>query len=1208
MPLLPPRLETATQVPSRRSILKEVTTEFISLKSTVMASATSPAVPPRTSSSRPTRQGRDIDGVGGGSGVKQTSDSIISQRIAMAQAALWRAELSRSLLIPVVAGLVAVTVWAAVDQWVWSPGKWVRSLALLSGLGGIATWACKRVLPLLTHQIHPDYAAHSLENDLPELRHSLTSYVSLSQDHTREGVRGVVVRSIGVRAADQLQHHELEVPSEASVNLKWWLGVVGAIALALGFAALSPKNSLQSTKRLLLPLASIDAPSRVRISDVLPGDIEVLAGRPFEISADIVGLSKAEQARIEFSAGFASTQSLDLELGNRHVGAITVDSATTYRIVAGDATAGPFTITTKDVPVVSIDQVEVSPPAYTGLPVRSATGGAIVGEESSIVKIMAKTNRRISRARVEFNPRQIGDKFQATGGTLDMVIAGDGMNLEAVFPLRRSLRNSTNGSSLVVLESYRLHVWDAAGAENLEPIVYPVRIVADLEPEVTITEPQKQLTEVPVNGALKIEIQALDPDYGLKTIELKISRGVDTLKTEILWSSVDGERGNQSCIWIMQPKLLGLSIGQTVQVVAIASDNRHNENGQLASNLVTSDPISIKVAQPEANAKLPNFEQPADQPEDQANQGAKSEAGGQSGEKDQSGQGGSGSKDQPGKSKQGEGKSAGGTPGSGQSEKGDGQEQKASGSGASGENKPNKDQPQKSAEKKPGNGAGTKPTGDDGDESTGEKSTGDESTGEKSTGDESTGEKSSNPSEGAGGGSSGSESKPDPASPQQDASSKAIDGNVEDNSQEADQNQKQNQNAQEGSEGQPGKKPEHDGDAFERIRDFIEESKKDEQSSKATDKEPKPKPKDDDSASQSGDQPPASGDGASKKPASSKDDQANQGNSTDQDNAESNDQTQNDDKTGSGKASQDSTDKNSQDLAGKGQSGKKPSDKGKPEQASDAADKGEGDSGQGEPTESTSTQPQSDAKGKEPQPNQASDKNNSGEKQGNAATGSNSDKQSGSDSPTDDAEAKTDSTKEKGSAGEPTEGAKSENDIGSTEKEKGSPSKGKRENSGKAGQPNPDAKDKQPGKSGGGSGDGEGIATDSPDAIQPPDPIDVEQARKATDLVLNYLNSQREKPDPKLLEQLDWNPEELRAFADRWSKIRRSDQTADGDGKQIDEALRSLGIRSVENGRMGQATDTDDAVRGLKDAGNRTPAPSIHRDAFDAFRKNVNRR
>ncbi|MGV3483556.1 MAG: circumsporozoite protein-membrane associated protein, partial [Planctomycetaceae bacterium] len=161
-----------------------------------------------------------------------SSDALIAQRIMEAQAALWRAELSRSLLIPVVVVLASLTLWAVVDHWIWSPGKFFRSIALAGGVAWLAAWIARRVWPLMSRQILPEYAAHSLEHDLPELRHSLTSYVSLREDHDREGVRGVVVRSIGVRAAGQLQSHEIEIPSEATGNFVWWLGVAGAIAMA----------------------------------------------------------------------------------------------------------------------------------------------------------------------------------------------------------------------------------------------------------------------------------------------------------------------------------------------------------------------------------------------------------------------------------------------------------------------------------------------------------------------------------------------------------------------------------------------------------------------------------------------------------------------------------------------------------------------------------------------------------------------------------------------------------------------------------------------------------------------------------------------------------------------------------------------------------------------------------------------------------------
>ena len=109
-------------------------------------------------------------------------------------------------------------------------------------------------------------------------------------------------------------------------------------------------------------------------------------------------------------------------------------------------------------------------------------------------------------------------------------------------------------------------------------------------------------------------------------------------------------------------------------------------------------------------------------------------------------------------------------------------------------------------------------------------------------------------------------------------------------------------------------------------------------------------------------------------------------------------------------------------------------------------------------------------------------------------------------------------------------------------------------------------------------------------------------------MVLDYLDRQRETPSPELLKRLDWTADELRAFADRWNHLRQSEQNAGADSQQIEEALRSLGIRSDERGSIGRATQSDDQLRGLKDAGNRTPAPVIHRDAFDAFRRNANRR
>jgi hypothetical protein len=50
-----------------------------------------------------------------------------------------------------------------------------------------------------------------------------------------------------------------------------------------------------------------------------------------------------------------------------------------------------------------------------------------------------------------------------------------------------------------------------------------------------------------------------------------------------------------------------------------------------------------------------------------------------------------------------------------------------------------------------------------------------------------------------------------------------------------------------------------------------------------------------------------------------------------------------------------------------------------------------------------------------------------------------------------------------------------------------------------------------------------------------------------------------------------------------------------------------LGIRPPNTGPIGESRDRADTIRNLRDSGNRPAAPSIYRDAFEAFRRGVNR-
>ncbi len=112
----------------------------------------------------------------------------------------------------------------------------------------------------------------------------------------------------------------------------------------------------------------------------------------------------------------------------------------------------------------------------------------------------------------------------------------------------------------------------------------------------------------------------------------------------------------------------------------------------------------------------------------------------------------------------------------------------------------------------------------------------------------------------------------------------------------------------------------------------------------------------------------------------------------------------------------------------------------------------------------------------------------------------------------------------------------------------------------------------------------------------------MEYTKQATDMVLDYLEQNREQPDQELLKKLQWDAEDLKAFQERWQQTRRLPAEADAESQQeLDEALRSLGLQKENRGALKQR-DQSDGLQGIEDSGNRLQPPPIYRDLFESFR------
>lgn len=1115
------------------------------------------------------------------------ADRLIEERVEEACRALWWAELTRAFLGIVLAGFVLVFLWLVVDQWVYSPGPLGRSTLLLASLAGLVWCIWFRVVPLIKSSVRPEYAARSLENDMPELRQALTSYITLRSERQATGLRSRVVRSIAAQTAGRLQARD-ELPDEATGTLRWWLATAAAFALLAGYVVFSPKNSLQTAARLAAPLASIEPARRVSIQDVKPGNVEAVAGREVAVSARVAGLSDGEEVfcRWELPLGQDAGErevvmEPDEELG-RYGGSIglphSASGVVNYFVTAGDATVGPFQLRVEDLPVVALQSVTYQPPAYTKQSPHTNGSGAITALDGTRVTILATTNRAVAKAKIEFNPKVLGDTVQATAGATDVQIDAAGTTLSVAF----TLRSSRGRSAAVELESYRMVVADEAGQQNSEPIIYPIRVVTDLPPEVAIMLPVVSPKDLPIDLQQSIEVHASDPDFGLSRVALEIRSGIDLIAEPVLWSEAEttSGKGNRVSEYGFRPAELGLRIGDTVQIVAVATDNRSIPNVPgMEPNVSKTDPIELRIVagdeQPSADADPDGVGEPEEENSSKKQEESGNEHGG-SGDKNSGQGGGSGGDSSKGEAESGqEGGSGSGekqsgeknsgdesnpSGGEGESDGGGSKESKGTDGGDASSSNANESESSEATDSKMSDDSRGSPSDANAKASSADSEAGKE-TAEGDPAATSEPQEGMSEAEGSGAGSS-NENQNAGASERSDTGEDGGTGSDEAGAGDASEQETSGQGGSENSgspKGEPGSgagkgqrgeeeggeqgTPQHDGETFERIRDYLEQKQK-EQAGGAGSKEQNPASDDQEGSDSQGSK-------------------SNSSESGDPQNPES-----------QGAGTSDASDQNTgtEDTSTEGQSSKQQDQETGKQGKPSGKEAGEGNDAEG------------DAGGKE---EGASD-------QSSAEAANKSESEGSSESESSGAGGNAASK-----AGSPeSEGQNSEAEQGT-----GKPSlDGKQTADASADPSNSDATASQIE-----SFDGNGAGSDGPEADNaplPPQPANLDYAKKATDLVLDYLEETRDAPDRELLDKLNLSEEDLKRFADRWQKIRDVPPTTDmRTSPDIKDALESLGLQPPRGDGNSRIRESADDLRAIRDAGNRKQPPAAFRDAFDAFRR-----
>lgn len=147
-----------------------------------------------------------------------------------------------------------------------------------------------------------------------------------------------------------------------------------------------------------------------------------------------------------------------------------------------------------------------------------------------------------------------------------------------------------------------------------------------------------------------------------------------------------------------------------------------------------------------------------------------------------------------------------------------------------------------------------------------------------------------------------------------------------------------------------------------------------------------------------------------------------------------------------------------------------------------------------------------------------------------------------------------------------------------------------------------------PGKKGD-AGDGESQTPPEPDA----EPADLENARKASNLVLKQLKQDLEQGevDQKLLDELGWTKDDMKRFAEKLERQlqqdRGNDETPEAAARrrQFEAMLESLNLNQNTTVRKGNKTRTN---RTNEINMQNRPAPAEFREYYDAYTKGLSQR
>ncbi|MBN1344259.1 MAG: DUF4175 family protein [Phycisphaerae bacterium] len=454
-----------------------------------------------------------------------------------------------------------------------------------AGALGLLAWL---VLVPTARRISDLFAARAIERRHPEFRNSLISAIQLFR---HRDLPGSMRAALAARAAGDLA----VTGAWTAVDKRWIkrtaLAALAASATFLMYGMLAPKPVWPSIRRALG--VELPPPTRTQIVIEEPDpDLEVLVATPVRVIAVISG-RRPEQAWVRFSLDGGATWLDDQQLAlapppttktvdpkeQRRWRAVKpgrdVQQSLHYQVVAGDATSDIRLLRVRPYPEVAEVRIRCEPPAYTGLAATESQGGDVEAVVGTQVTASIKTTVPAESAPLlAFRKTKRGRLRTEAADETEMAFVGQ-FRVEAD-------------------DEYSVDFRDRKGVRNRNPVVYKIQARPDAPPVVKLEAPEDGAT-LSANDSMELACEVSD-DFGITQATLAFE--IDARQGKIPLPLPKQERVKALQVRQAIPlSRLDVKPGDRVTWWVTAGDNRHNARGDLASQTTESEKRELRIRQ-----------------------------------------------------------------------------------------------------------------------------------------------------------------------------------------------------------------------------------------------------------------------------------------------------------------------------------------------------------------------------------------------------------------------------------------------------------------------------------------------------------------------------------------------------------------------------------------------------------------------------------